>query len=808
MRSYPFTSQVTYDDEGLPLYDRAVDSSFLRRVFAQYFSDGVFYKPTSALQVVADTGMQVAVEPGCCHIQGAIGIEDSRRTLVVQAAESLDRIDTVVARLDLSLAARDIDLYVVKGTAAASPQPPELTRDATVWELGLANLFVAKNSSTITLQRITDTRLDTTRCGMVAQTIGSLDTAPYFAQIQAALADVQSQAAAQLVRLEFDFDSWFETIKGKLGNDPATALQAQIDDLQTAVGGLPLKLSAGASVSITSAENRIDSVTVNGFTTQTGSGDPSPENIRPIKNAGQYNAISMLDGSVYTYSVTTSGFAKTVRVVVTDAVPNAEFGGYGSAVQAVSTWLPAGDSNGDDADYPHFRTGSASSSAGSLVLYIPVDVLSETTVGGVKTYLSQNPLTVAYKSTENTGKYYTGIAVEQGEDYSCEIVELQAPLHEGDTLETNVQSEYDAYAEFDGSSDENWTLDSGSTAGDGGSKRLFIKVNGPRVNNTSSRVAAVAASNNLMCVSTSDVQNAKSENCFGLAYAFEESYLYVRIVGIATAEALKTHLQSNPLRVWYKSTSGGAPLNVKREAHAKATVTVDGQTTLFTQGVDGYAVALPGASNGAVLCNAFSGLSASSQSVTIPASAFPSSVTSLETANTWAQSQNVVIEYPLSTPEVYADTPVDIDNPQGTYTVSGESGTTCSVLMKALVPPQDTYSKLEVNTGKTWIDGKPLFRRTFEIDLQSDHFSFDTGIPAGSLDTVFIGSESFCVYVDSSAGGAQTIYPASSVYSANEIYNTLFFVKPDYTATVTIDWRGGTGWGGQKAYITLYYTKK
>lgn len=195
MRSYPFTSQVTYDDEGLPLYDRAVDSSFLRRVFAQYFSDGVFYKPTSALQVVADTGMQVAVEPGCCHIQGAIGIEDSRRTLIVQAAESLDRIDTVVARLDLSLAARDIDLYVVKGTAAASPQPPELTRDATVWELGLANLFVAKNTQTISHQRITDTRLDSARCGVVAQTIGALDTEPYYAQLSAMIDDLREVIA-------------------------------------------------------------------------------------------------------------------------------------------------------------------------------------------------------------------------------------------------------------------------------------------------------------------------------------------------------------------------------------------------------------------------------------------------------------------------------------------------------------------------------------------------------------------------------------------------------------------------------------
>lgn len=192
MQSYPFTSQVTYDDEGMPLYDRAVDSAFLRKVFAQYFSNGVFYKPTSALQVVAGTGMQIKVHPGVCHIEGAIGIEENERTLVVQAAESLDRIDTVVARLDLTLAVRSIELYIVKGQAATNPQPPTLTRDATTWELGLANLRIAKNASAISQQYITDTRLDTSRCGMVAQTIGTLDTEPYYDQLAAMIEDLQA----------------------------------------------------------------------------------------------------------------------------------------------------------------------------------------------------------------------------------------------------------------------------------------------------------------------------------------------------------------------------------------------------------------------------------------------------------------------------------------------------------------------------------------------------------------------------------------------------------------------------------------
>ena len=194
MQSYPFTSQVTYDEQGLPLYDRAVDSAFLRKVFAAYFSDGVFYNPTNALQVVAGTGMQVQVNLGICHIQGAMGIEPNLRTLSLTAAGSQPRIDTVVARLDLSQAVRSIELYVKTGTPAASPSAPSLTRDSTIWELGLANISVGANVGTISQSNITDTRLDTSRCGMVAQTIGSLDTGPFFAQLQQALAENEAEA--------------------------------------------------------------------------------------------------------------------------------------------------------------------------------------------------------------------------------------------------------------------------------------------------------------------------------------------------------------------------------------------------------------------------------------------------------------------------------------------------------------------------------------------------------------------------------------------------------------------------------------
>lgn len=187
MISYPFTSRVTYDAQSLPIYDRAVDSAFLRRFYKAYWDDGVFYKPSTSFAVTATgTGMNVQVQPGMAQVQGAFCLEDTVQTLPIAAADaSMNRIDSVVLRLDLSLDKRDISLAVVSGVAAVSPVAPALTRNNTTWELGIANVLVSAGAGVITQRDVEDTRLDDTRCGAVAQTVGELDTSGFFAQLTA-----------------------------------------------------------------------------------------------------------------------------------------------------------------------------------------------------------------------------------------------------------------------------------------------------------------------------------------------------------------------------------------------------------------------------------------------------------------------------------------------------------------------------------------------------------------------------------------------------------------------------------------------
>lgn len=217
MKSFPFDSEVTYTETGEPVYDRASNSQELRDYFHLMYTDGVFPNPSTGLQVVAySEEMSVSVLPGNVIIRGAFGIEESTRTLVFEAAgTAYDRIDAVVARLNTNYNYRKIDLYVVKGVESASPVAPELTREGGIYELRLANVFIAKNTTTITTERITDTRLNTDDCGIVTANPKVVDTTAIFDQYQASL------------------DKYLKYVKECIDGTTAANLQNQIDEVNS-----------------------------------------------------------------------------------------------------------------------------------------------------------------------------------------------------------------------------------------------------------------------------------------------------------------------------------------------------------------------------------------------------------------------------------------------------------------------------------------------------------------------------------------------------------------------------------------------
>ena len=190
-------------------------------------TNGVLPNPSTNLQVQPGTGMNVIVNPGFAVIEGGLKYEETQRTLAVQASDTTyDRIDTVVLRWNDNANARSCDLYVIQGAPASKPVRPALNRESSVYEIGLADLFIAAKSSAISSERITDTRYESARCGIISS-IAEFDSDTIYEQIQADLAEFKTDEQAQ-------FLAWYETIRDQLSEDAAGNLQLQIDAMKTA----------------------------------------------------------------------------------------------------------------------------------------------------------------------------------------------------------------------------------------------------------------------------------------------------------------------------------------------------------------------------------------------------------------------------------------------------------------------------------------------------------------------------------------------------------------------------------------------
>lgn len=203
MRSGFFNSNIIGHDElGNPIYDRAEDAEFFAKYFSNFIGNGVYPNPSTGLQVMENSKMGVTVKEGCCFIKGYMGLveEDGEELTIENSETSLSRIDRVVARLNMQ--ERTIAIFVKKGNPSANPVAPDITRNQDIYELGLADILIRPNSKVITQANITDLRLNSQLCGIVAGTINQVDTTTIFNQYMAFLNQLIQKNA-------YKYDEWF-----------------------------------------------------------------------------------------------------------------------------------------------------------------------------------------------------------------------------------------------------------------------------------------------------------------------------------------------------------------------------------------------------------------------------------------------------------------------------------------------------------------------------------------------------------------------------------------------------------------------
>lgn len=189
--------------------DRKYSAEDWADYFNAFLTSGYIYDPTG-LRVSTSSGMTIRVRPGVAMVNGYMMENDADYNLTLDAAsEVAPRIDRVVVRWQKI--GRTITLDVLKGSPSSNPEPPSLTRNDNIYELGIADITVRRDTSSILAIDIRDTRNNNDLCGRVVGRVSQITSEEF-----------ESQYTAM-------FDVWFNEIKGQLDDDTAGMLSNQLD---------------------------------------------------------------------------------------------------------------------------------------------------------------------------------------------------------------------------------------------------------------------------------------------------------------------------------------------------------------------------------------------------------------------------------------------------------------------------------------------------------------------------------------------------------------------------------------------------
>lgn len=381
--------------------DRGYTDDFLAEWVASFIENGVY---NTELGVMAAGDMNITVQPGRAWINGRIYILTEALTIPVEVSDGkLNRYTSIVLRADAN--ARKITVQAVDGTYSAQPTAPNITRNSEIYELKLADIYVAAGAISISQAEITDTRLDNEVCGLVYCPVEHIDTESLYNQIQTDLTNFRnisqkefdawfsafiSSANGNISEYENSFLVWFEHMKDQLSEDAAGNLQTQVDNLNNAAlgGGLVMK---GNPISIEAAgANRIDSLTLYGENAQGGTTE-APVALTGISSVTVNDDVTELPiprplrrvGDVRDVCVTRQEYEGTEKLVVTYNVGFVELDGTEAShlyegmfyLDYTPVWpTPANRVNGVCSHYPYGAYGKGKiglTDNGAAVVYNP-----------------------------------------------------------------------------------------------------------------------------------------------------------------------------------------------------------------------------------------------------------------------------------------------------------------------------------------------------------------------------------------------------------------------------------------------------
>lgn len=191
--------------------DRMYSDTDFAEFYSHLFTNGIFMTIGSGLKIreSASLGMRVRVGSGALVINGRHYLNTEESEMQIPVASALqDRVDSIVVKLDLSNRTMQI---------AYKQSDTTVVRTDTIYEMQIAKIAVARNTTQIINANITDTRGDSKVCGY---------SSPYQ---KVDVGNLLDQFESELSQNKNVFEAWFQNLKDQLDDNQAANLQNQID---------------------------------------------------------------------------------------------------------------------------------------------------------------------------------------------------------------------------------------------------------------------------------------------------------------------------------------------------------------------------------------------------------------------------------------------------------------------------------------------------------------------------------------------------------------------------------------------------
>lgn len=168
--------------------------------------------------------MTLTVKAGRANINGAFYWQKDDETITLEKNNATKSYN-IILRLNDNDAYRNI-------TLVASDINNGITRSDSIYDLVLATVTVTGNASEVKGSDITDTRLDSTRCGAVTSAIKSVQSLDLFTQVTELFKEIKAQNESEMNANRTEFNDWFETVKDTLDADTAGKLSNRISSVE------------------------------------------------------------------------------------------------------------------------------------------------------------------------------------------------------------------------------------------------------------------------------------------------------------------------------------------------------------------------------------------------------------------------------------------------------------------------------------------------------------------------------------------------------------------------------------------------